>query len=194
MKNAADVELIHDEMSDQIIATTAKLVTEHGTQYITVRKILNEMNISNRVFYNRFHNLDEVLQAVYLDFVLKMRANFQGSIPADMDFFEYVTHVTVKCMIDTYDMRRHFSQYTFEHNSLTEQNRVWWIEKITHLLEEAKKRGIVRQDVDSASLSYFAWCVCRGVNADAVARQLSKAEAVECLSCGIRCILDGIKA
>lgn len=194
MKKNSDTELIVDEMSDKIIATTSKLVTEFGTQYVTVRKILNEMNISNRVFYNRFHNLDEVLQAVYLDFVIKMRGNFQGSIPEDMDFFEYVTHVIVKCMIDTYDMRRQFSQYTFEHNSLTEQNRIWWIEKITNLLEEAKERGIVRKDIDSEAISYFAWCVCRGVNADAVARKLSKTEAVEYLKIGFRCILDGIKA
>ena len=134
-----ETDLISDEMSEQIIATTAKLVTEFGTQYVTVRKILNEMNISNRVFYNRFHNLDEVLQAVYLDLILKMRENLKA-VPEDMDYFEYATHVVVKCMIDTYDMWRQFSQYSFEHSSLTEQNRLWWTGRITEILNKAKAR------------------------------------------------------
>ena len=149
-----DTDLISDEMSEQIIATTAKLVTEFGTQYITVRKILNEMNISNRVFYNRFHNLDEVLQAVYLDLILKMRENLKA-VPEDMDYFEYATHVVVKCMIDTYDMWRQFSQYSFEHSSLTEQNRLWWTGRITEILNKAKELGVVRKDINSEQLAYF---------------------------------------
>ncbi len=188
-----ETDLISDEMSEQIIATTAKLVTEFGTQYVTVRKILNEMNISNRVFYNRFHNLDEVLQAVYLDLILKMRENLKA-VPEDMDYFEYATHVVVKCMIDTYDMWRQFSQYSFEHSSLTEQNRLWWTGRITEILNKAKELGVVRKDINSEQLAYFTWCICRGVNADAVSRKLSKTEAVECLKAGFECLLEGIKA
>ena len=188
-----ETDLISDEMSEQIIATTAKLVTEFGTQYVTVRKILNEMNISNRVFYNRFHNLDEVLQAVYLDLILKMRENLKA-VPEDMDYFEYATHVVVKCMIDTYDMWRQFSQYSFEHSSLTEQNRLWWTGRITEILNKAKELGVVRKDINSEQLAYFTWCICRGVNADAVSRKLSKTEAIECLKDGFECLLEGIKA
>ena len=57
--------LINDEMSQKIIEHTESLVTLHGSRCITVRKILSEMGITNRVFYNRFHNIDQVLEIVY---------------------------------------------------------------------------------------------------------------------------------
>lgn len=46
-------ELIFDEMSETIIATAAKLASESGTETINVRRILQELGITNRVFYNR---------------------------------------------------------------------------------------------------------------------------------------------
>ena len=122
-----------------------------------------------------------------------MRGNLKDSFPEDTDFFEYVTDVVIKCMLDTYDMRRQFSQYTFEHGSLTEQNRVWWTGKIVELAEEAKKRNLIRQEVDSESLAYFIWCVCRGINTDAAVRKLSKIEAVKNLKEGFGYILEGIR-
>ena len=50
-------KLITDEMSFKIIETTENLVTTNGARNINVRQILKELEITNRVFYNRFHNI-----------------------------------------------------------------------------------------------------------------------------------------
>ena len=53
---------IRDEMSEKIIEVAEQLATTEGAGTLTVRKILQTMDITNRVFYNRFRNIEEVLQ------------------------------------------------------------------------------------------------------------------------------------
>ena len=193
MKKGIKTELISDVMSEQIIAKTTQLVKEYGTQGVSVSKILKELDISNRVFYNRFHNIDEVLQTVYINSVIQMRKNIQKDIPSDTDFFEYATNLAIECLTDTYELLKQFSHYTFEHYALSEQNRAWWTENIKKLFEYAMEKNIIRKDIDYEALSYFVWCVCRGLNTDAVTRNFSRDEAIKYLKAGFNCFMDGLK-
>ena len=70
------LELIKDEMSEKIINVAEKIVTMSGTT-VTVRKILKELGITNRVFYNRFHNIDEVLKIVYTNTIERVRQSLE---------------------------------------------------------------------------------------------------------------------
>ena len=54
-------ELIVDEMSDRIIAVAERMAMTNGAHTVNVRKILLELGITNRVFYNRFRNVEDVL-------------------------------------------------------------------------------------------------------------------------------------
>lgn len=62
-----------DEVSEQIIACVSNLARQHSADTITVRDVLKDLKITNRVFYNRFHNIDEVLEILYRDTVHKVR-------------------------------------------------------------------------------------------------------------------------
>ena len=53
---------IRDEMSERIIEVAEQLATTEGAGTLTVRKILQTMDITNRVFYNRFRNIGDVLK------------------------------------------------------------------------------------------------------------------------------------
>lgn len=48
-----NVKLIKDDMSEKIISTAERLVTNFGPESVTVRMILKELDVTNRVFYNR---------------------------------------------------------------------------------------------------------------------------------------------
>ncbi len=188
-----EAALIYDEMSDKIIEATTRLVKETGAQGVTVRTILKELDISNRVFYNRFHNLDEVLQTVYINLLTQLKKNISGEIPADVDFWDYTMQLAIKCLTDTYEVLKQFSHYTFEHYSLSEENRIWWMDNIKKLFLYARDNDLIRSDLDFDALSYFVWCVCRGLNTDAVTRDYSRSEAVDYLKAGFTCFIDGIK-
>lgn len=187
-------KLINDSVSEEILNVAEKLITENGAKNVTVRKILKEMNVTNRVFYNRFHNIDEVFHNIYKRTVLKMHESIKSDYDINTDFFNYVTDVAVKVLYMTYDLKNQFSTYMFEHDASSEANRVWWIEAIKKIIENAKINGHLKKETDSEKLSYTVWCFIRGYNADAVTRKLSKEEAAKHLTYGLNCLFDGIKA
>ena len=185
-------ELISDEMSQKIIDTAERLVTADGTNNINVRKILTEMGITNRVFYNRFHNIDEVLDIVYRSTALKMRRSILTDLRENEDFFEHVKDVVTQSLIMSYDIKMRFNQYVFENDSLSRENYEWWMCEIRKLIDHAKKHGYIKE-VDSEVLSYSIWCFCRGYNADSVGRGIPKEEAVKNFRYSFGFLLDGLK-
>ena len=79
-------ELISDAMSDRIIETAERIATSEGAHTVTVRKILKELGITNRVFYNRFRNVDDVLAIVYKNMVVKIRRDILSEYHETQDF------------------------------------------------------------------------------------------------------------
>jgi len=188
-----NTELIYDDMSLLIIDTAASLAMREGADKVNVSKILRELSITNRVFYNRFHNIDEVLETVYKDTVIKMQESVKSEYTPDKDFFKYVTDVAVKVLVNTYELKKQFSGYMFEHDSLTQSNFNWWADEIKQFISYGKEHNLIKEEIDPDMLIYSVWCFCRGFNADAVARNRSKEEAVRFFRFGFGCIMEGIK-
>ncbi|MBQ9784118.1 MAG: TetR/AcrR family transcriptional regulator [Clostridia bacterium] len=185
-------ELIVDEMSARIIETAERIATAEGAHTVTVRKILQTLGITNRVFYNRFHNVEEVLEAVYENISLKVRRDTLSEYDGETDFFEYVMSVIEKSLLISYDTKMQFNQFAFENDSLSNANYEWWTGEIKRLIDYAKEHGLVR-DVDSDVLSYSIWCFCRGYNADAVGRGLPREVAVRNFRYSFGFLLEGLK-
>lgn len=184
--------LIVDEMSNKIIKTAEGIVTLQGRNALTVRKILQEMGITNRVFYNRFRNIDQVLEVVYKNTALKMRESMVEEPDGAKDFFEYVTNIVEKTLVMSYDTKMQFNQYVFENDSVSNGNYEWWTAEIRKLLDYAMEKGYIKE-VDSEVLSYSLWCFCRGYNADAVGRNIPKDVAVKNFRYSFGIILEGLK-
>ena len=188
---AAD-ELICDALSDEIIETVHQIATTQGTSNVNVRKVINEMGVTNRVFYNRFHNIEEVLEILYYREITKMRDTIQSDIDVRTDLYGYVMDVATKILVGTYDVRKQFSQYVFEYDSRSKENCRWWTDSIKRIIEIGKETGQLK-DVDSDKLSYAIWCFFRGYNVDAVKRNLTKEDAIENFQFGLSCIFNGIR-
>ena len=125
MPEAAN-SLIHDEMSQKIIDAVEEIAMEGGAATLTVRQILRKLDISNRVFYNRFPNIEHVLDIVYRQTIVKIRTAFESPVNIKDDFFEYVTDVVSRSLLVSYEVKMKFNQYIFEEDSLGELNRSWW--------------------------------------------------------------------
>ena len=186
-------ELIHDAMSETIITTVENMVMESGAHNITVRKVLTELGISNRVFYNRFRNIEEVLEIVYKNTIIKIRESLTETIDAKKDFFENVMDIVISTLIVSYDTKMKFNQYIFENDSHSQSNYIWWMSEIKKLIDYAKENGFIK-DVDSDVMSYAIWCFCRGYNADAVGRHLPMDIAVQNFRYSFSILLDGMRA
>lgn len=186
-------ERIRDDISDQIVEIVARIAAEEGAHKVTVKKIITELGATNRVFYNRFANIDEVLRIVYRNAVVSMRENIKPEFHDRASFEQFCIDTAVDVLMQTYDVKMQFRRYVFEHDSLTEENRVWWYEKIRKYYYYALEQGFAKQ-VDADALCYAIWCFCRGYYADAVSRQLSREEAVRYFTFGFTCLLNGVVA
>ena len=186
-------QLISDEMSAKIVSAVHQMAISGGAQNINVRRILQELGITNRVFYNRFHNIDEVLEIVYKDTILKIRESVSVNIAPEKDFFEQIMAVLEKTLIASYEVKQRFNHYVFEHDSISKINFEWWLKEIKKLVDYAKANNLIKDDIDSHKLSYSIWCFCRGCNADAVGRNMSKEEALTYFRYGFGILFDGIR-
>lgn len=186
-------ERIHDEISNRIIEIVANIAAEEGAHKVTVQKIIAQLGVTNRVFYNRFANIDEVLQIVYRDAVRHMRESFQPDFHDKASFEQFCLNTAVSVLMQTYDVKMQFRRYVFEHDSLTEENRIWWYSKIKQYFQYALEQGFAKP-VDADALCYAIWCFCRGYYADAISRRLSREEAVRYCTIGFTCLLHGVIA
>lgn len=185
-------ELISDEMSALIITTAEEIATTKGADKITVRSILLSLGITNRVFYNRFHNIDEVLAIVYENTVLKIRESISSGFDPDGDFFSQVINIVAKTLKLSYENKMRFNQYVFEYDSESNDNFRWWSSEIKKLIEFGKANGHLK-DIDTDIMSYAIWCFIRGYNADAIGRAIPMDEAEKNFKYSFAVLLDGMK-
>ena len=185
-------DLICDDMSEKIVEAAGELVKRYGTQPITLRKILKDLDITNRVFYNRFHNIDEVLKLVYEKTILEVRKGIKIEFDKTKDFFEQVIEMVIDTLVTSYDVKRYFNQYVFEHDSHSDSNFSWWKAEIKKILQYAKDNGFIK-DIDTDIMSYSIWCFIRGFNADAVGRNIDKEAAVKAFRYSFGIFIDGMK-
>lgn len=184
-------EHIKDAVSEQIIAITRELASQEGAHKVTVRKILAKLGMTNRVFYNRFSNADEVLQIVYARAVEETRECVRPHYTDKESFIAFCLDTAVEVLMLTYEVKVQFSGYMFEHNSLTEENRLWWADGIKKHYQYALDHGFAKK-VDADALCYAIWCFCRGYYADAVTRRIPKEDAARYFRFGFRCLIDGL--
>ena len=185
-------ELISDEMSEMIISTAEEIATAKGADKVTVRSILLALGITNRVFYNRFHNVDEVLSIIYENTVIKIRESLSAGFDPNGDFFSQVIDIVAKTLRLSYENKMRFNQYVFEYDSESDENFRWWNSEIRKLIEFGKSRGHLK-DIDTDIMSYAIWCFIRGYNADALGRKLPLDEAEKNFKYSFSVLLDGMK-
>lgn len=185
-------ELISDEMSEKIIETAEQIATKDGAHTVTVRKILSALGITNRVFYNRFHNINDVLEIIYKNTILKVREGVTTGCYDESNFFEHVMELLTNSLIISYEIRMKFNQYVFDYDSVSQSNYEWWMTEIKKLICYAKEHDLIK-DVEPDTVSYAIWCFCRGYNADAVGRNLPREEAIRNFRYSFGFLLDGLK-
>lgn len=185
-------ELIQDELSEKIVDATAQLVAAEGAHKINVRKVLKYLDITNRVFYNRFHNIEEVLDIVSENSILEVRNSLRFHFDEKKDFFEQIMTEVEKTLIVSYETRMNFAHYVFENDSVTSSNYEWWTKEIEKIINYAISKGYIK-NVDPEMTSYAIWCFIRGFNADAIGRKLPLEEALKRYRYGFNFILKGLK-
>ena len=191
---AGEPQLIHDEMREKIVQTAAALALNQGAGEVTVRKIIRELGVTNRVFYNRFHNVEEVLSLVYQDMAIQMRQSILERFDPAGDYFGQITDIAAGTLKLSYRLKLGMNQFVFIQDSVSAENFLWWRERIQGLIDLGKENRVVRDDLDCDKISYAIWCFIRGYNTDALARGIPEEEAVDGFLYSFGILLDGMRA
>lgn len=191
---AGQAQLIHDEMSGRIVEAAAGLALREGAGEVTVRKIIRALGVTNRVFYNRFHNVEEVLSLVYQDMAVQMRQGVLDRVDPAGDFFGQMTDIAAGTLELSYRLKLGMNQYVFIQDSVCAENYHWWRARIREFIDLGKEKGLVRPDLDRDSMSYAIWCFIRGYSTDALARELPEDQAVRGFRYFFGVLLDGMRA
>lgn len=189
-----EATLIHDEMSEKIISAAEKLAMEDGADCINVRRILEMLGITNRVFYNRFHNITEVLDIVYEKMIQRIRESITAKFDPEGDFFAQVIEIMVSTLVMSYETKKNFNHYVFESDSVSNRNYEWWQTEIKRLMNFGITNGYFKKELDVEAMSYAVWCFIRGYNADALGRKIPQEDAVADFRYSFGILLDGMKA
>lgn len=187
-----DRELIVDEMSQKIVDTAEEIAHNLGVENVNVRKLMQVLDITNRVFYNRFHNIEEVLDVIYQRTSLKIRESILSKFDPNKDFFEQVKNIVADTLIKSYENKENLNQFIFENDSQSASNFSWWKSEIEKLINFGKENNLLK-DIETEKMSYAIWCFIRGYNADALGRNLPKEQAVEDFKYSFGVLLDGMR-
>lgn len=183
---------IEDEISLKIIDTAMEIASEEGIASLTVSKIINRMDVTNRVFYNRFKDVPDVIAAVYDKVVFQLRGCFDTPYDGKQDLCEYIMGLAVSVLKKTYETKLHFAGYLYNYDIFLDENREWWINHMIPLIDLGIEQGIFKK-TDSRLLAYSVWCYCRGFNASSVGNNLSKEEAIKAFKLGFKCFMNGAR-
>lgn len=183
---------IEDETSNRIIDTAMEIALSEGVSNLTVSKIIRAMDVTNRVFYNRFKDINDVITAVYERVVHKLRSCLDVKYDGKQDYCEFITDLAVSVLTETYKLKLHFAGYLYNYNAYNEENRIWWINHIAPLIDYGIEHGIFKK-TDSRLLAYSVWCYCRGFTAATMDSNLSTDEGLAAFRIGFKCLMDGVR-
>lgn len=184
-------KLINDNMSIKIIDATEQIIFDQGIETLNVSKILKHLNITNRVFYNRFNNIQEVLQKIFKRVIERKKDIISIQYDESQDFFEYVINVATNFLLFAYEVQDKFNYLIFGSDVFTQNNYEWYLVKIKEIIQLGRSKNLLK-DFDDEAMSYFVWCSCRGFNADVVMR-MNKDEAINKFQNTFKYLLEGLK-
>ena len=184
--------MIADEIGEEIIESARKLVSKNDAKQITVRDILNDLNITNRVFYNRFHNIDEVLDILYKETISKIRECMKSEYDSSQDYIQYIKRVVTQTFVLSYENKKKFGRHIFDIDANSNENFDWWNGEIIKLINYGKENKYIKSEIDEEKLSYAVWCFIRGFNADAIARKQPLDKATEKFNYSFELLLNGV--
>ena len=182
---------LQDDISKKIIDTVTKMVYDGGASKINVQAVLKKLKITNRVFYNRFKNIDEVLLCVSQNLVKKMHQCILRPIDKEKNFHKHLTDIASDVFIKTYEIKKDFSDYMFMNDIVNESNKLWWIDHMIPILEYGIKEKFLKP-MDVRAMSYAIWCFCRGFNVDAIKSRLELKEALKTFQTAFDFLIEGM--
>lgn len=184
---------IEDDTTKAIVKTAGIIAQREGLDQLSVKRILSEMKVSNRVFYNRFRNIEDLIEVMYHEFVGTLRGQINPQQLADTEhYYDKLLELAVGVVQKMYRNHIHFRLRLLSYETSKESNRNWWLEQIQKILEDGVSRGLLKP-MNEQAVSYGVWCFCLGFHKDALGKNVSEEEAISAFRESFSYFIEGMK-
>jgi AcrR family transcriptional regulator len=155
----------------QIVDAARKLIVKYGSEHLTVRRIANEVGISEAAIYRHFKSKKEILffladQITYslLEGIDRARTGNDTSLESiDNVLKSHLSAIEQKQGMSFQVIAEIISLGDKKLNKKVSDNIVSYIERLKELLADGVKSGLVREDIDLEAAATLLFGMIQGL-------------------------------
>jgi AcrR family transcriptional regulator len=162
----------------QIVDAAGNIIIKYGSEHVTIKKIAEEVGISETAIYRHFKSKEEILAFLINDIEKTLLSEIDSDATSNSYSLEtlektiklHVAHIVKRKGISFQVIAEIISLGSKNLNLQTYKVITNYISRVNDILQQGKKAGIVRQDIDldAAATLFFgmtqglvnAWALC----------------------------------
>jgi AcrR family transcriptional regulator len=155
----------------EIVLAARKLIVKYGSEHVTVKKMADEIGVSEAAIYKHFKSKKDVLSFLIDDIDLILTEDIERNYPTDLDSIEILKRIILEHISGVSQRRGVAFQVIAEIVSLGDKSlnkkvsKVIndYIERIRLILAEGVKSGIIRPDLDTSAAAKLFFGMTQGL-------------------------------
>lgn len=157
-----------DDTSEALMAAAHALLTEHGPEALTVRRIATEAGMSTMNVYSRFGGKDGVVDRLYVAGFTQLFAAIDA-VPESDDAEADIFAMAVAYRSFAHDQPSYYSVmfrtsvYDYSPSAEASQFALSGLTVFTERVDDAQRRGAVTTEYDAGQIAASLWATCHGL-------------------------------
>jgi AcrR family transcriptional regulator len=155
----------------EIVLAARKLIVKYGSEHVTVKRMANEIGVSEAAIYKHFKSKKDVLSFLIDDIDLILTEDIEKNYPTDLNSVEILKRIIQEHISGVSQRRGVAFQVIAEIVSLGDKSLnkkvskviADYIERIRLILAEGVKSGILRPDLDIAAAARLFFGMTQGL-------------------------------
>lgn len=160
----------HDETSRALLEAAHRLLAEHGSEALTVRRIATEAGMSTMNVYSRFGGKDGVVDELYIDGFTRLFASI-NSVPVSDDFASdlmAMSHAYRQFALDHptyYKVMFRSAIHDFTPSDAASEMALGGLAVFIDRIRLGQERGSIRSDPSypPTEIAAWLWASCHGL-------------------------------
>jgi AcrR family transcriptional regulator len=155
----------------EIVSAARKLIVKYGSEHVTVRKMAQEINVSEGAIYKHFKSKLDILSFLVDDIESTLISDIESNYQGDLNSIEALEKIVIS-HISAVEQRKGVTfQVIAEIISLGDKKlnkKVYgvicnYLDRIKEILAEGMKNGIIRQDTDLGASAFLFFSLTQGL-------------------------------
>ena len=155
----------------EIVSAARKLIVKYGSEHVTVRKVAQEIGVTEGAIYKHFKSKRDVLSFLVDDIEATLIGDIDTNISDELNTFQILENVLIEHVSSIEQRRGVTFQVIAEIISLGDKKlnkKIFvvinkYIDRIKQLLTDGIKSGVVKADVDPQAAAYLFFSIIQGL-------------------------------